>query len=149
MINTPRRLSVSTWALHELIGTVAPGRPGDLDARLMPPREGGTLSAEPAPIAPSADVDADAVCESGGLGFPGAPGSSMVLGIDPELIAPLVALSATRSSVRTPPLIVLGGPAFFAISASSVFFSSPAVDCLPPTMMIARSSKLNKLFGVN
>ncbi|WP_395146172.1 sugar phosphate isomerase/epimerase family protein [Armatimonas sp.] len=43
MINTPRCLSVSTWALHELIGTVAPGRPGDLDARLMPPREGGTL----------------------------------------------------------------------------------------------------------
>lgn len=43
MIQTPLRLSVSTWALHELIGTVAPGRPGDSEARLMAPREDGTL----------------------------------------------------------------------------------------------------------
>lgn len=43
MIQTPRRLSVSTWALHELIGTVSPGRPGAPEARLMPPREGSTL----------------------------------------------------------------------------------------------------------
>ena len=45
MIQTPLRLSVSTWALHDLIATVAPGRPGDPEARLMPEREsGGSLS---------------------------------------------------------------------------------------------------------
>lgn len=34
-VRTKRRVSVSTWALHPLIGTVAPGRPGDENARLM------------------------------------------------------------------------------------------------------------------
>ncbi len=34
-LQTPRRVSVSTWALHPLIQTCAPGRPGDPDARLM------------------------------------------------------------------------------------------------------------------
>lgn len=43
MIQTPLRLSVSTWALHELIGTVAPGRPGDPEGRLMPPRDSASL----------------------------------------------------------------------------------------------------------
>jgi hypothetical protein len=43
MIQTPLRVSVSTWALHELIGTVAAGRPGDPDGRLMPPRDSGSL----------------------------------------------------------------------------------------------------------
>jgi Xylose isomerase-like TIM barrel len=43
MIQTPLRPSVSTWALHELIGTVAPGRPGDPQARLMPARESSSL----------------------------------------------------------------------------------------------------------
>lgn len=43
MIQTPLRLSVSSWALHELIGTVAPGRPGDPEGRLMPQRDGGSL----------------------------------------------------------------------------------------------------------
>lgn len=38
--HTPRRLSVSSWALHPLLGTVAPGRPGDAEARLMTPQEG-------------------------------------------------------------------------------------------------------------
>jgi len=37
---TPLRLSVSTWALHPLLGTVAAGRPGDPAARLMETREG-------------------------------------------------------------------------------------------------------------
>ena len=37
---TPLRASVSSWALHPLVGTVAPGRPGDPDARLMAPRDG-------------------------------------------------------------------------------------------------------------
>lgn len=37
---TPLRASVSTWALHPLIGTCAPGRPGDAAARLMPHRDG-------------------------------------------------------------------------------------------------------------
>lgn len=40
MIQTPRRLSVSSWALHPLIGTVAPGRPGDPSATLMTPHTG-------------------------------------------------------------------------------------------------------------
>lgn len=40
MIQTPLRVSVSSWALHPLIGTVAPGRPGDPDGRLMAPRDG-------------------------------------------------------------------------------------------------------------
>lgn len=39
MLRTERRISVSTWALHGLIGTVAPGRPGDPDARMMQPLE--------------------------------------------------------------------------------------------------------------
>ena len=43
MIQTPLRLSVSTWALHELIGTVTPGRPGDLEGRLMPARDNASL----------------------------------------------------------------------------------------------------------
>ncbi|MBB6049985.1 sugar phosphate isomerase/epimerase family protein [Armatimonas rosea] len=43
MIQTPLRVSVSTWALHELLGTVAPGRPGDPEGRLMTPRESGSL----------------------------------------------------------------------------------------------------------
>jgi sugar phosphate isomerase/epimerase len=37
MIQTERRISVSTWALHGLIGTVAPGRPGEPDAAMMQP----------------------------------------------------------------------------------------------------------------
>jgi sugar phosphate isomerase/epimerase len=37
LLRTPRRLSASTWALHALIGTVAPGRPGDPAALLMTP----------------------------------------------------------------------------------------------------------------
>lgn len=37
---TPRRPSVSSWALHPLLGTVFPGRPGDPDARLMTPHAG-------------------------------------------------------------------------------------------------------------
>jgi sugar phosphate isomerase/epimerase len=36
-IRTPRRVSVSSWALHGLIGTVAQGRPGDSEARMMAP----------------------------------------------------------------------------------------------------------------
>ena len=39
-LKTPLRASVSTWALHPLLGTVAPGRPGQPDARLMATREG-------------------------------------------------------------------------------------------------------------
>ena len=39
-LQTPRRVSVSTWALHPLIGTCAPGRPGDANAPLMGNREG-------------------------------------------------------------------------------------------------------------
>lgn len=39
-LKTPLRVSVSTWALHPLLGTVAPGRPGDPDATLMRPSEG-------------------------------------------------------------------------------------------------------------
>lgn len=34
-LQTQRRISVSTWALHSLIGTVAPGRPGEPEARMM------------------------------------------------------------------------------------------------------------------
>jgi hypothetical protein len=34
-MKTPRRVSVSTWSLHPLIGTCAPGRPGEPDARMM------------------------------------------------------------------------------------------------------------------
>ena len=34
-LKTPRRVSVSTWSLHPLLGTCAPGRPGDPDARMM------------------------------------------------------------------------------------------------------------------
>jgi sugar phosphate isomerase/epimerase len=34
-LSTPRRVSVSTWSLHSLIGTVAPGRPGDSQAQMM------------------------------------------------------------------------------------------------------------------
>ena len=33
-LQTPRRVSVSTWALHPLIQTCAPGRPGDPNARI-------------------------------------------------------------------------------------------------------------------
>ena len=39
-LHTPRRVSVSTWALHSLVGTVAPGRPGDPDGTLMSPHPG-------------------------------------------------------------------------------------------------------------
>jgi hypothetical protein len=39
MLETPLRLSLSTWALHSALGTVAPGRPGQPDARLMTPGE--------------------------------------------------------------------------------------------------------------
>lgn len=39
-LQTSRRVSVSSWALHPLLGTVAPGRPGDPDARLMAPHAG-------------------------------------------------------------------------------------------------------------
>ena len=34
-LQTPLRVSLSSWALHSLIGTVAQGRPGDLSARMM------------------------------------------------------------------------------------------------------------------
>lgn len=40
MIETPRRVSVSSWALHPALGTVAPGRPGDPEGRLMTPHDG-------------------------------------------------------------------------------------------------------------
>jgi hypothetical protein len=40
MLETPLRLSLSTWALHCALGTVAPGRPGDPDALLMQPQAG-------------------------------------------------------------------------------------------------------------
>jgi len=39
-MKSPLRASVSTWALHPLLGTVAAGRPGDPDARLMAHRLG-------------------------------------------------------------------------------------------------------------
>jgi sugar phosphate isomerase/epimerase len=39
-LKTPRRVSVSTWALHPLLGTCAPGRPGDPDARMMGDKPG-------------------------------------------------------------------------------------------------------------
>ena len=45
-LKTERRVSVSTWALHGLIGTVAPGRPGDSDARMM----GETTLENPLPL---------------------------------------------------------------------------------------------------
>ena len=34
-LQTPLRVSVSSWALHSLLGTVAPGRAGEPSARLM------------------------------------------------------------------------------------------------------------------
>lgn len=34
-IATPPRVSVSTWALHSLLGTVYPGRPGDASTAMM------------------------------------------------------------------------------------------------------------------
>ena len=40
MIQTPLRISLSTWALHAALGTVAPGRPGDPDGYLMNPHTG-------------------------------------------------------------------------------------------------------------
>jgi hypothetical protein len=40
MLETPLRLSLSTWALHAALGTVAPGRPGDPGALLMKPHTG-------------------------------------------------------------------------------------------------------------
>ncbi|MFM7322098.1 MAG: sugar phosphate isomerase/epimerase family protein [Armatimonadota bacterium] len=53
---TPVRLSVSTLALHPLLGTVAPGRPGDASARMMESRAGSLdLMA-----VPNALVDLDA-----------------------------------------------------------------------------------------
>ena len=39
-LQTPRRVSVSTWALHPLIGTCAPGRPGNPDASMMSSQTG-------------------------------------------------------------------------------------------------------------
>lgn len=39
-MKTPLRASVSTWALHPLLGTVSAGRPGEPDARLMAHRPG-------------------------------------------------------------------------------------------------------------
>jgi sugar phosphate isomerase/epimerase len=39
-LQTPRRVSVSTWSLHPLLGTCAPGRPGDTDARMMADKPG-------------------------------------------------------------------------------------------------------------
>ena len=39
-LSTPRRVSVSTWSLHSLIGTVAPGRPGDPNASMMSSQPG-------------------------------------------------------------------------------------------------------------
>ncbi|GAB4454858.1 MAG: TIM barrel protein [Armatimonadaceae bacterium] len=45
-LRTDRRVSVSSWALHSLIGTVAPGRPGDPDARMMTEN----LPANPLPL---------------------------------------------------------------------------------------------------
>jgi sugar phosphate isomerase/epimerase len=40
LLQTPRRVSVSTWALHPLLGTVTAGRPGDPNARMMEPHAG-------------------------------------------------------------------------------------------------------------
>jgi sugar phosphate isomerase/epimerase len=37
---TPLRLSVSSWALHSLIGTTYPGRPGDPSAHFIAPQAG-------------------------------------------------------------------------------------------------------------
>ncbi|MES2465304.1 MAG: TIM barrel protein [Armatimonadota bacterium] len=37
---TPLRVSVSTWALHSLIGKTYPGRPGESSADFIPPKEG-------------------------------------------------------------------------------------------------------------
>lgn len=49
-LQTPRRVSVSTWALHPLIQTCAPGRPGDPDARIMGDGQ-GTLDLRDVPAA--------------------------------------------------------------------------------------------------
>lgn len=38
-MKTPRRVSISSWTLHALLGTVAAGRPGEPDARLMAPHQ--------------------------------------------------------------------------------------------------------------
>ena len=40
MIETLRRVSVSSWALHPALGTVSKGRPGDPDGLLMAPHAG-------------------------------------------------------------------------------------------------------------
>ena len=40
ILHTPRRVSVSTWALHPLIGTCAPGRPGDTTTSIMAAQPG-------------------------------------------------------------------------------------------------------------
>lgn len=40
MLETPRRVSISTWALHPALGTVTPGRPGEPEACLMNPHQG-------------------------------------------------------------------------------------------------------------
>jgi len=92
-------------------------------------RATGTRSDEPDEMAACADVVADVVCEIGALCFPGGVGRSIVLGGAGELTAPFVMFSATRSSVRAPPLIVLGGPAFFAISAFNDLFRPPWIVC--------------------
>jgi hypothetical protein len=39
-LQTPLRLSVSSWALHSLIGKTYPGRPGDSDAYFIASQEG-------------------------------------------------------------------------------------------------------------
>jgi hypothetical protein len=41
---TTRRVSVSTWALHPLLGIVAPGRPGDPEALMMKPHDGDGIT---------------------------------------------------------------------------------------------------------
>lgn len=40
ILRTPKRLSVSTWALHPLVGTCAPGRPGNPETSIMASHEG-------------------------------------------------------------------------------------------------------------
>lgn len=39
-LRTPRRVSVSTWALHTLIGITSPGRPGDPSASMIASQPG-------------------------------------------------------------------------------------------------------------
>lgn len=51
VIESTPRPSVSTWALHPLLGKTFPGRPGDPDAFLIPPAEDAALDLLDVPAA--------------------------------------------------------------------------------------------------